>query len=396
MKVLHLVKTGDGAAWAVRQVAVLAAAGVDVVVALPSADAPRAPEYRAAGAEVVGADLDFTARTPWKLAGALARCRRLVDAVKPDLVHSHFVSTTLVARLALGKRHDVPRLFQVPGVLHLEHEIFRRLDLATAGPRDAWIASCAWTRDAYVRAGVPAERVFLSYYGTEPRRFRAARDGRLRAAAGIAGDAPLVGMVAHMYAPKRFLGQTRGLKGHEDFIAAVALLRARRPALRAAVVGGAWNGAVGYERRLRALGAAACGDAIAFTGPRDDVPAVYADLDVAVHPSLSENCGGAVESLAAACPTVATAVGGLPDVVVDGETGGLVPPRDPGALAAAIEDAIDRRFEAVRRARKGQDLVATLFDVERTGREVADIYRRVRARRATVAAEGTDVAEATC
>src|SRR4029077_16859876 len=82
-----------------------------------------------------------------------------------------------------------------------------------------------------------------------------------------------------------------------------------------------------------------CGDAIRFTGHRTDIPAVYADLDVAVHPSLSENCGAAVESLAPSCPTVRTAVGGLPDVVVDGETGWLVPPHAPERLADAIGEA---------------------------------------------------------
>ena len=110
---------------------------------------------------------------------------------------------------------------------------------------------------------------------------------------------------------------------------------------------------------------------------RDDVPAVYRDLDVAVHPSHSENCGGAVESLAAGCPTVATTVGGLPDVVEPGRTGWLVPPRDPDALAAAILTVLADPLEARRRARTGQEHVHALFDVERTAREVLGIYRQV-------------------
>src|SRR6185295_6374936 len=163
-RVLHLVKTTRGATWALRQIAALRALGVDVIVALPSRTDGLAPEYARAGATVVEADLDFVPGP--RLAGSLQRCRALVERVQPDLIHSHFVGTTLVVRLALGRAHPVPRVFQVPGPLHLEHAITRRLELATAGPRDHWIGTCRWTEQAYLRLGVPRERVFLSYYGT--------------------------------------------------------------------------------------------------------------------------------------------------------------------------------------------------------------------------------------
>jgi glycosyltransferase involved in cell wall biosynthesis len=70
-------------------------------------------------------------------------------------------------------------------------------------------------------------------------------------------------------------------------------------------------------------------------------------------------------------------VGGLPDVVIDGETGWLVPPGDPARLAAAIGEALADPREACRRARAGQQLVRRLFDAERTGREIATIYGRI-------------------
>ncbi|MBI3769832.1 MAG: glycosyltransferase family 4 protein [Deltaproteobacteria bacterium] len=119
------------------------------------------------------------------------------------------------------------------------------------------------------------------------------------------------------------------------------------------------------------------GDAITVLGTRGDVAAIYADLDVAVHPSLSENCGGAVESLAAGCPTVATAVGGLPDLVRDGETGWLVPARDPAGLAGAVIAALGDRAEARRRALAGRAHVRSLFAIERTAAEIAALYARV-------------------
>ena len=377
MRVLHAIKTTRGATWALRQVAALHALGTDVVVALPSVTDGLAPRYAEVGVEVVAADLDVTAQRPWRLAGALDRCRALVERVKPDLIHSHFVSTTVVLRLALGRAHPIPRLFQVPGPLHLEHGAFRRLDLLTAGRSDVWVASCRWTYEAYRRRGVPPERLFLSYYGTDLEHWEGAARGALRRELGVGAAVPLVGMVAYTYGPKWILGQRRGIKGHEDFIDAVALARRVRPEIRGVIVGGTWASARRYERCLRARARRACGDAIHFTGARTDIPAVYADLDVAVHPSLSENCGGAVESLAAGCPTVASAVGGLPDVVIDGETGWLVPPRDPGCLARAMLVALADRDEARRRGAAGRRLVGGLFAIERTACEIAGIYRRL-------------------
>jgi glycosyltransferase involved in cell wall biosynthesis len=374
MRVLHLIKTGVGASWACRQIGVLGASGIEVVVALPGGErAPMAARYREAGATVREADLDFSARTPWRLARALGRCRRLVDDVRPDLIHSHFVSTTLVTRLALGRRHPTPRIFQVPGPLHLEHAAYGRLDVATGGPNDHWIGSCRWTCAEYVRRGVPPERVSLSYYGGDVASLAGGRRGALRRELHLTDDVPLVGMVAWMYGPKWFLGQRRGIKGHEDFIDAFGLVRRRCAGARAVVVGGPWAGARAYERRLRER----AGGTVAFTGARTDIPDVYADLDLAVHPSLSENCGGAAESLAAGCPTIATSVGGLPDLVIPGRTGWLVPPRDPDRLADAIVDGLEDREEGRRRACAGQALVRRLFDVRRTGAEIAGIYGRV-------------------
>src|SRR5262249_57724013 len=132
--VLHLVKTVHGATWALRQIRELRRASVEVTVALPSADEGLATRYRDSGARIIEADLDFTARHPWKLARAVRRCREIVAEVRPAVIHSHFVSTTLVARLALWRRYHIPRVFQVPGPLHLEHTAFRRLDLPTTRP----------------------------------------------------------------------------------------------------------------------------------------------------------------------------------------------------------------------------------------------------------------------
>ena len=136
MKVLHIVKTAAGAGWVYQLVRVLRSLGVEVVVALPSDTEGFAPRYREAGAMVVRADLDLPARQPWRIPATLAACRRLVESVRPDLIHTHHVGTTFVVRLALGKHSSIPRIFQVPGPLHLEHDFFARVDILLAGPQD--------------------------------------------------------------------------------------------------------------------------------------------------------------------------------------------------------------------------------------------------------------------
>jgi glycosyltransferase involved in cell wall biosynthesis len=184
-------------------------------------------------------------------------------------------------------------------------------------------------------------------------------------------------MVAYFYAPKRHLGQARGIKGHEDFIEALALVRREIPGVVGVCIGGAWEGARAYERRVRDLAARRVGEGLRFLGTRDDVLDLYPDLDVAVHPSLSENLGGAVESLLMGVPTVATDVGGFPDLVVPGRTGRLVPPRSPRALATAILATLEGPEEARRMAERGRRTATDLFDPAAKAAEIRRIYEDV-------------------
>jgi glycosyltransferase involved in cell wall biosynthesis len=193
----------------------------------------------------------------------------------------------------------------------------------------------------------------------------------------VGPETRIVGIVAYIYAPKRYLGQTRGLKGHEDLFDALTLSANKDKDLRCVVVGGAWDGAVAYEQKVRNYARARCGDRVVFLGTRRDVPDLYPDIDVVCCPSHSENVGGAAESLLLAVPTIATNVGGFPDLVRPGDTGWLVPPRDPVRLAAAIDDALADKEAARRMAVKGQVLARHLFDVRRTAREVFDAYAQI-------------------
>ncbi len=376
MRVLHLLKTSVGATWAWRQVRELCGHGVEVHVALP--DGPLVQRYEEVGAHVHVADVGFALRRPSQAVAAAATIRKLVGEVRPDLVHSHFVNTTMAMRAGLGRNHPTPRCFQVPGPLHLENPVTRLGELGLAGPGDHWIGSCRWTCERYRRSGIEPRRIHESVYGVDLDAFAPkAPPGQLRAELGIGRTTAIVGMVAYLYAPKWFLGQRRGLKGHEDLIDALALVRGAGVDAVGVFVGGPWDHADAYERQVRAYAAAKLGAGARFLGTRADVPDLLQDMDVVVHPSHSENIGGAAESLLLGRPTIASNVGGLPDLVHDGETGWLVPPRNPARLAEAIRDALARPDEAAARARRGRELSRRVMDVRRSAAEIVEIYRRI-------------------
>jgi glycosyltransferase involved in cell wall biosynthesis len=374
MKILHIVKTAVGAGWVYQQVRVLCSLGFEICVALPSASGGMARKYQDTGAKVIPLGLDFPSRRPWQAPATLRSCRKLIASLQPDVIHTHHVGTTLMLRAAVGKSSPVARVFQVPGPLHLEHGFFAHLDLSSAGPHDHWIACCRWTEQKYRTLGVDPSHVFLSYPGTDLNLFNAIPAPTLRRELGLKPETPLVGMVCYMYAPKRFLGQFSGLKGHEDFIAALQIAQRTRPEIRGVIIGGAWNGAAKYEQYLRDLGRQACNGSLTFLGTRSDVASLYPDLDLAVVASHSENVGGAVEPLLCGVPVIATNVGGLPDLVQEGSTGRVVPPRNPEMLAAAILSSLENREETRRHTVAGQKLARRLFDVNTTAREVAAIY----------------------
>jgi glycosyltransferase involved in cell wall biosynthesis len=379
MRVLHLVKTTDGAAWAAQQAAVLVREGVEVHVALPALSGRTMPEWVAGGAQVHRAAIDFPAAAPWRLPGTFARLRRLVAEIQPDLIHSHFVGTTQVMRYALGPAHPVPRVFQVPGPLHLEHAWPRRWEMTTAGPRDFWIASSLYTHGCYMRAGVDPGRVFTSYYGTRVADYESSRRPGTRARFGVEEGAILVGNVSYMYAPKWYLGQRRGLKGHEDVIDAVALAAPREPRLQGLLAGGAWGKGRRYERSLRRRAERRAPGRIVMPGAvsGEDAARLWPEFDLVVHAPRSENCGGVHEAMIAGTPVLVAPVGGLPELVIDGVTGRCVAEPTPRALADGILAAIRDPERTRLMARAGRERVRRLFDVERTAREVLEIYHCV-------------------
>ncbi len=374
VKILYVVKTNKGAWWAYRHVEWILKNrnGYQFIVVMPNDTEDMALKYKALGCRVIPYDMSLPVRAPWTFFRKKREIRKMVSELSPDLIHSHFVTTTFMLRLALRK-NPVKRIFQVPGPLHLENRFFRFIDKWTMEKNDYLVGSCQWTCDAYRKMGVPENRLFLDYYGMSAHEPMEGH-GAFREEYGIGKDTPVVAMVSFFYAPKRYLFQFTGIKGHEDFIDAIKRVKKKFPDVRAAIVGNAWGNAQKYEEHIKALAEKTCPGTFIFTGFRTDVTAIYPEFDVAVHPSHSENLGGAGESLMMAVPTVSTDVGGFPDLVQDGVTGWTVEKKNPEALAEKIIWMLEHREKAKEMALKGREFVLKNLMVPETAQKMCDIY----------------------
>ena len=206
--------------------------------------------------------------------------------------------------------------------------------------------------------------IIHSAYRTE--RFHTGIDRtRLRRELGVPPETPLIGVVGRLVSDK----------GQDDLLrAAVGVIEARPEALFLLIGTGT------AERSLRDL-AAALGVArsVRFLGFRDDVPSITAALTLSVLPSVDCDASSAVlkEALACGVPAIATDIGGASEILGHGETGLIVPPRDPEALAGAMLSLLGDPERAARMGRRGSGEMAARFTPERLAEETLAVYQDV-------------------
>ena len=379
MRVVHIVKDNVGATFALDEVEYLSGRGVDLTTIIPAGwPGGMIDRYRAAALKTLDLDPNLYPLDPVRNLQNGRRLRRALLELKPDIVHVHHVGPCILLRLTTGRRPPFERIFEVHGPLHLESPHTRWLDLTTRGPHDHYLVTSEATQRLYLRFGVAPERMTTVYSGLRTENYIRPRNGKLRSILAVGPDTPLIGMVAWMYPPKRILGQLKGLKGHDLFIRAIPLIRRQVPDARFVIIGGELNGAEKYAAMLKRM-AARLGlmDVLTFLGARSDVAELQPDLDVAVHPSRSENPGGAVYTLLAGVPTAGSSVGGIPEIIHHGDTGLLFPPDNVEALAVAVIGLLREPAKAQEMALRGQDLAKELFDIQETAPHVVGLYRRV-------------------
>ena len=300
-------------------------------------------------------------------AQALAKLIRVARAFRPDVVHTHTAKAGFLGRqAALAVR---PR----PIIVHTYHghvlegyfgpaktRLYLELERRMARVSDRLVGISQATVDDLVRLGVaPRERFRVLPLGLDLDRL-AEPVPELRAEArrelGVAEDDVLVAFVGR-FAPIKRLGL---------LIEALAVARASEPRLRLAVVGDGDERA-GLERRAGQLGVAAD---VRFLGYRRELRPVFAAADLAVLSSDNEGTPvSLIEAAAAGLPAVATDVGGVGEVVSH-DTGILVPPNDPQALANAI---LTMATDPTRRQKAGQEARRRALDRYSAARLISDV-----------------------
>ncbi len=317
------------------------------------------------------------ARIGWQMATRSAGpFRRALGTVRPSLIHAHF-GIDGVHALPLARRLDVPLVTTFHGFdatlstaallsspAWINYPLFRHR-LARDG--DLFLCVSAFIRDRVLAMGFPERRTLVHYTGVDWRAIRPRNPGE---------ETPTILHVARLVE----------MKGTEYLIRAIAALARTHAQVRLDIVGDgplrsrlqALAGALGVATRVRFLGALPHAEALCH----------MRRAAMLVLPSVHTPTGRVeglgmvlLEAAATGVPVVASRVGGIPEGVLDGQTGVLVPGRDAEALCAGMAALLDQPDTRRRMGAAARLLVEQRFDIRRQGETLEGLYDAVRSRR---------------
>ncbi len=218
---------------------------------------------------------------------------------------------------------------------------------------------------------LPRDRVSILHDAVNLRVFDPSRidGGRIRREFGIPDDMPLIG----------FVGRFSPGKGHEELLEAVALLQTRGLHFHTLVVGEPSLGEEAYANEVRRMAhQRVLPGSLTFAGYRSDIPELMASFDVLAFPSHAESFGVVlIEAMAMGKAVVSTDCDGVLDIVVDGETGIMVPARDGPALGRGLERLLRNRELRMGMGVAGRKRVELLFDQEVQITRLETVYTAV-------------------
>ena len=302
--------------------------------------------------------------------GSARRLARLYEERDVDIVHVHKGIAHSIALFATFFSKRRPALVVNRGV-SFPLDAFNRIKFHVR--MDGVVTVCEDIKKGIVASGkIPPEKVTVIYAGVDLERFDPARaDGsRVRREWGISEEETLLVQVG-----------AREWKGWRDLICATALLASEFPKLTTAIV------ACENEEKKREISAFArekgIEDRVLPIGFRMDMPDVLAAADIVADLSYEGLgiTGTLREAMALGRPVVASAAGGNPELVIDGESGMLVPPRDPPACAGAVRRLLSDADIARRLARGGRERVEKSFSSEVRLDRIEELYSRLLAQR---------------
>jgi glycosyltransferase involved in cell wall biosynthesis len=348
------------------------------------------PECLAAGVRMIRVPDLVRELSPRQDFRALQELKRVIRKERPHLVHTHTSKAGILGRMA-AKSCGVPVVVHTPHghVFHsyesgVKTRFFIRAERWCAPRADYLVALTENERREHLELGIgKPDQWSVVHSGIDFAPFLRAAPERpaVRAELGIPETDPVIGTV----------GRLVPIKGQQYLLEAYAALRREHPRLHLVLVGdGELRGElVGQARALgvpvhdhEAARPEAPAPGVHFTGLRRDVPRLLAALDLFALPSLNEGMGRVlVEAMAMELACVASRVSGTPDVVTEGETGLLVPPRDPEALRHALAALLSDPERAREMGRRGRERALAGFSVERMTHLLENLYREALARK---------------
>jgi glycosyltransferase involved in cell wall biosynthesis len=342
---------------------------------------PRGPEgsllerARAGGLPVAIVPSLCRAIHPPRDLAAYRTIKRVITSFRPDVVHTHSAKAGILGRKAA-------RAAGVPVIVHTVHgapwhpyqspparEFFKVCERLAARYCDHLICVADAMRDLMLAAGIgPAAKFTTVYSGMEVEPLLSAwrlRD-QARARLGYQPQHVVIGKIARLF----------HLKGHEDVIAAAEQVVRQAPQVRFLLVGdGILRPSLQDSIQRRGLA-----DYFQFTGlvPPVQIPELLSALDILVHASLREGLARALpQALLAGVPVISYDIDGAREVVISGETGFVIRPRDTDALAHAMLELI--ADPALRRelGAEGRRRFSDIFRHERMTEQIRSLYERL-------------------
>ena len=294
----------------------------------------------------------------WRVPAWL-KLARLVQEIEPALVHVndlYWVPQTLLAT----RKRNIPVVVTVRQ--SLKPPRVRQYQLDKAG---FLVAVSDAARDVLLKNGVRPDRVRRIYTGVDINRLSPEYDGsRVREQLRIPNGAPVLGCLANVLE----------IKGHDILLQAFANVVKVHPTAHVLLVG---RDTSSYGAEMRALAnRLGVAERTHFAGFQPDVRPYIAAMNLVVLPSRSEALGLALlEAMAMGKAVVASAVGGIPEIVADGVTGKLVPPEDPAALSGAIIELLSHPERLIEGGRQGRKRIHSAFTIEAETQALESIYR---------------------
>ncbi|MBM40822.1 MAG: hypothetical protein CL483_02715 [Acidobacteria bacterium] len=300
-------------------------------------------------------EMDFVAA--WRLS-------RLLRAMRPDVVHAHDAHAVAMVALArsLGPLYPPPRFVVSRRVdFHIRDNTFSRWKYSKV---DLFLCASNAIRKMLIGDGVPAERTTTVHDGCDLERVSTAPPLDVHQELSLPRGTPVVGNIAALVPHK----------GHRYLVSAAAAVVRDVPDVRFVIIG---EGELKSSLR-RQIKEHHLEKHVLLTGFRADALSLQKSFDLFAMSSVTEGMGSVLlDAMELTQPIVATAAGGIPEVVVDGETGVLVPPRDATALAAAIVRLLRDPERQARLGAAARQRVRASFSVERMVQRILDAYDRL-------------------